>query len=284
MGPSSLKKTISVLTFVFIAFGCLPLVFAGENSDTTVNDKNLAQSREAFDIEKYPDLYASANLENEKSRSDKEKLTTLQTQARVYRNEGLQQQRAGNNLEAMGLYLKAVQLDPFYAVVYNDLGVVYEANGLLDRAEESYLKSTRIDPGYLSPYSNLASLYEAKRDLKNAAYYWKKRAQMGDPDDIWTQKARRRLEDLRLVLKDNNPGPSEENIIDLTKYVAIKKSIMRYDDHALARDYFDKAKTYFKKSDYVTALKYAVDALLLDPENKEIDEFVEKLQTRLLSK
>ncbi len=284
MGSFSLKKTIIVLTRLLVVFGCLPLVFAGENSDTTISDKNFAQSREAFDIEKNLDAYSSSSLENAKSPSAKNKLTALQVQARIYRNDGLQQQRAGNNLEAMGLYSKAIQLDPFYAVAYNDLGVVNEANGLLDRAEVCYLKSTRIDPGYLSPYSNLASLYEAKRDLKNAAYYWKKRAQMGDPDDIWTQKARRRLEDLRLVLKDKNPGPSEENIIELTKYVAIKKSIMRYDDHALARNYFDKAKVYFKKNDYAPALKYAVDALLLDPENKEIDEFVEKLQTRLLSR
>ncbi|MCX5713558.1 MAG: tetratricopeptide repeat protein [Candidatus Omnitrophica bacterium] len=258
-------------------------VFAEEDSHQAANN-NFTQSREAFDIEKSPDVYSSASLVDDKTQKNNNRLTTFQSQARIYRNDGLTQQRAGNLSEAMSLYLKALQLDPFYAVAYNDLGVIYEAQGLYDQAEECYLKSSRIDPGYLSPYSNLASLYEAKRDLKNAAYYWKKRAQMGTSDDIWTQKAKRRLEDLRLVLKDKSTDASEENVIDLTKYVAIKKSIMRYDDHALARNYFDKAKLYYKKGDCVSSLKFAVDAQLLDPENKEIDEFVEKLQTRLLSR
>jgi tetratricopeptide (TPR) repeat protein len=270
MGKSSLKSTIINLARIFFIFSCLSFVFAEDNPQAAAKQKDLTD----LDV---------ANLRDEPSGKN-EKLTSLQAQARVYRNEGIKMQRSGNLSEAMSLYLKAVQLDPFYAVAFNDLGVIYEANGLLDQAEEAYLRSTRIDPNYLSPYSNLASLYEAKRDLRNAAYYWKKRAELGDPQDIWTQKARRRLEDLRLVLKDKHADPEEENIIDLNKYTAIKKSILRYDDRALARNYFDKAKVSYKKNDHLTALKYAVDAQLLDPKNKEIDAFIEKLQTRLLSK
>jgi tetratricopeptide (TPR) repeat protein len=284
MGKLSLKSTVFSIARVLMIFGCLPLAFAEKAPrQSSKNNNDFTQSREAFEIEKATGIYSAAGAKD-KLPKNKDALTSLQLQARVYREEGLAQQRAGNLLEAKGLYLKSLQLDPFYAEAFNDLGVTYEALESPEQAEECYLKSIRIDPGYLSPYTNLASLYETRRDLKNAAYYWKKRAQLGNPDDPWTQKARRRLEDLRLVLKDKSSDPQEENILDLTKYVAIKKSIMRYDDRALARNYFDKAKLYYRQNDCVTALKFAVDAQLLDPQNKEIEEYIEKLQTRLLSK
>ncbi len=122
----------------------------------------------------------------------------LHLQAQQYRQAGLEKQRIGNLSEAMSLYQKAIAVDPGYAVAYNDLGVVYEAMGLPARAEESYLKALKIDPGYLGAYTNLALFYENKRDLEKAAFYWGKRAQIGSPDDPWTQKAARRLKDIRM--------------------------------------------------------------------------------------
>ncbi|MDD5465707.1 MAG: tetratricopeptide repeat protein [Candidatus Omnitrophica bacterium] len=122
----------------------------------------------------------------------------LHLQAQEYRQAGLGKQRIGSLSEAMGLYQKAIAIDPGYAVAYNDLGVVYEAMGLPERAEESYLKSLKIDPGYSGAYSNLALFYENKGDLEKAALYWGKRAQIGSPDDPWTQKAARRFKDIRM--------------------------------------------------------------------------------------
>lgn len=122
----------------------------------------------------------------------------LHLQAQQYRQAGLEKQRIGNLAEALSLYQKAIVIDPGYAVAYNDLGVIYEAMGFPERAEESYLKSLKIDPGYLSAYSNLALFYENQRDLEKAAFYWGKRAQIGSPDDPWTQKASCRFKDIRI--------------------------------------------------------------------------------------
>jgi tetratricopeptide (TPR) repeat protein len=214
-----------------------------------------------------------------------ETLSVLQQQGRFYRQEGLKLQNRGDLDAAMALYQKAIELDPAYAVTYNDLGIVYEAKGLLDEAEKCYLKSTRADPYYLSAYSNLALLYENKRDLEKAAYYWQKRTEMGLPGDPWTLKAKQRLKDIEMVLSSAPIGESkQEDIFGFLKDVSKKKTILKKDDKELAKNYFEKAQSSFRKGDEVTALKIAIDANQLDPSNREIEKFISKVQTRLLSR
>lgn len=214
----------------------------------------------------------------------KDTLSPQQRQARLYREEGYKQQQLGNMDEAMSLYQKAIELDPAYAVTYNDLGIVYEAKDMPERAEEMYLKAIQIDPNYLSAYSNLALLYENKRNLEKASFYWQKRVELGSPDDPWTQKAKERLGDLDLVLsKRPIEEAREQEVISLMKEVAVKKSILKKDDKSLAKEYFEKAKQSYDREDYATARKYALDACALDPANKEIEKFIEKVQIKALS-
>lgn len=214
-----------------------------------------------------------------------EDLSGLQKQARLYRNQGLQLQSIGNLDAAMTLYQKAIELDPAYAVAYNDLGVIYEAKGFSERAEESYLKSIKIDPNYLSAYSNLALFYENKRNLDKAVFYWQKRAQLGSPDDPWTEKAKQRSEDIHLVL-GNKAADSfrEQEVMGLIRDVANQKSILREDNKAMAREYFDKAKRSYDRGNYPAARKEALDAQQLDPANREIEKFIERVQIRALSR
>ncbi len=213
-----------------------------------------------------------------------QKPSSLQEQARNYRSQGVEFQRSGDIDAAMSLYQKAIELDPAYAVAYNDLGIIYEIKGSLERAQESYLKSIKIDPQYLSAYSNLALLYENKRDLDKAALYWQKRAELGSPDDPWTQKARQRLEDIRLVLRGGAGKYKEQEIIRLIDEVGNQKIILRQSNQALADKCFEKAKQNYLKQNYAAAIKEALDAQQLDPANKDIEAFIEKVQLRALSR
>ncbi len=171
-------------------------------------------------------------------------------------------------------------------MAYNDLGVIYEAEGLIDSAEECYLKAAQVDPNYASAYTNLALFYENKRDLGQAAFYWEKRKQFGSPDDPWTRKARQRIEDIRAVLsKDPLKDAREQETLGLMKDVSYQKSILREDPKALAKYYFQNAKRiYYEKGDKLIAYKIATNAGQLDPANTEIEEFVDKVQTELLSR
>ncbi len=209
----------------------------------------------------------------------------MREQAGKYRQAGLEYQRRGNLEMAMNLYQKAIAIDPGYGVTYNDLGVIYETEGLLQQAEENYLKAIKIDPAYLSAYANLALFYENQRNLEKAEFYWAQRANLGSPDDPWTQKAVSRLNDIRAVLS-NQPitYAREDDVLSLLKDVAVNKSVVNKNDKALAQDHFRKAKLSFNRGDLATAFKEALDAQYLDKDNPEIEAFIEKAESRALSR
>jgi len=211
-------------------------------------------------------------------------LTEMQKQARSYREDGFEAQRTNDYDAALNLYQKAVALDPNYAVPYNDMGIIYESKGDNDRALESYFKAVKVDPFYESAYTNLALLYESRRDLVNAAACWQKRSELGSLDDPWTQKAIARLRDIKLSMSDGSvQDTNEQNVLDLMKDMAVYKEELGKDDKALSRDHFTKAKRSFKEGDLAAAMKEALDAQYFDPDNKDIEKFIEKTQTRALS-
>lgn len=211
------------------------------------------------------------------------KLNPSQKLARGYRQQGLQLQQIGNLQGAMSFYQKAIALDPFYPVVYNDLGIVYENLGMDQEAEKSYRRAVEIDSGYLSAYSNLALFYERKRDLDKAAENWAKRAELGMPDDPWTIKANQRVFDIRMVT-GNNINPEELQTLGLVRETMDRKELLRKSDSALSKDYLEKAQLYYDRGEDLKALKEAVNAQQIDSENSEISEFVDKIQRRLLTK
>jgi tetratricopeptide (TPR) repeat protein len=206
-------------------------------------------------------------------------------QAEKYRELGIESQRIGNLADALGFYQKAVAIYPGYAVAYNDIGVVYEAMGNTDKAEESYLKSAEINPDYPSVYTNLALLYEGRRNLKKAEYYWAKRAEIGAQDDPWRQKAASRLRDIQMSLSDRPfTDEREAEVLDLMQDFANNKSEFEQKNESLAQTHFKKAKLNFSRGNLATAIKEALDAEYLDPNNPEIVAFIEKVELRALTR
>ena len=283
--PKIIKYKIITLVF---SLGSISLLFAGEAAPAADNKSyilsNPAEESKKSTVASRGKNPASGLVDISE---DQEKLSELQRQARVYRDQGLGMQKLGQLEAAMAFYQKALELDPFYAVVYNDLGVVYEALGNTERAEDSYLQAVKIDPKYLSPYTNLALLCEERRDMNKAAVYWKKRAEFGSLTDSLTIKAQQRFNDIVAVQELSSPSPErshEQKIIDLTQDIVSQKVLERRSDIALAQVNFRKAKLSYAKHDDAKALKEAVDAQLLDSSNEKIGEFIQKVQHRLLSK
>jgi len=278
----SYPKKIKNIFILFIIIAAPVFVFAQESSLIPKGNSGAIQSSQSDEAKKDS---KESKQNAKKVQKELESLTQLQLEARAYRDQGLKYQQTGNMDSALVFYQKAIELDSLYAVAYNDLGVIYEAKGETDRAEGSYLSAIKIDPSYLSACTNLALFYENKRDFNKAAIYWGKRAALGSPEDPWTEKAKKRLEDIRLVsartpLRDNR----EQEVVEFLKEVANKKAILKNDDKALAREHFIKAKKSYDKQDYPTAIKQALDAQQLDPDNPEIQNFIDKAQVRALTR
>jgi tetratricopeptide (TPR) repeat protein len=122
-----------------------------------------------------------------------------------YRTKGYEAQHIGDIDTAIEWYHKACGVKPEYASPHNDLGILFETKGWLDRAEAEYQKALIIDPEYKEVHTNLALLYERKGELEKAAFHWMRRYKLGNPNDPWTQEAMKRLEKLGLLDKTKSP-------------------------------------------------------------------------------
>ncbi len=237
----------------------------------------IPQKREEVIFKEGLPTPASAKVTGEKY----DNLSELQKQARLYRNQGLALQKMGNIDQAMSLYQKAIQLEPTYAVSYNDLGTVYEAKGMLDQAEASYLQAIILDPSYLSPYSNLALLYENKRDLDSAYTYWKKRADLGSPSDPWTQKSRKRLEDLMQIVPSLRQRSKEEETVRLMKDTAESKRIKKLKDIEESKRHIKAAENLSSKREYQKALEELNIAQSFNGADMTISEKIDKVKGKI---
>jgi Flp pilus assembly protein TadD len=221
------------------------------------------------------------------SLAKEEGLTQMQQQARVYREEGLRLQRRGDIDGALTRYMKAREIDPLYAAVHNDIGVIYETKGLPIVAEEHYLQAVRIDPEFASAYTNLAILSENKRDLAKAREYWEKRVALGTPDE-WSERAANRLRDISLVTGlPQQSQADEQEVLALVEDVALQKATAdprMNDSQKRAAASFAKAQSSMRQGNEMDAYKNAIDAYQNDPQNPEIQRFLFRIQKNMLSK
>ena len=88
------------------------------------------------------------------------------------REDAKQQVLFGNTVAQRGLWReaifrweKAVELDPTYAAAYNNLGIGYEHEGELGKAERAYQKAIALDPKNQQIRQN----YEQFREINERA-------------------------------------------------------------------------------------------------------------------
>jgi tetratricopeptide (TPR) repeat protein len=117
----------------------------------------------------------------------------LDQEAEDYRVKGYEEQQNGRMDRALSYYEKAISLGVKNAVLFNDMGVIYEQIGIPKKAEEYYLNSIKINPKYLPPYTNLAYFYKEKGDTRRASAYFKARYKRASATDPWKEKVRQEL-------------------------------------------------------------------------------------------
>jgi Flp pilus assembly protein TadD len=202
-------------------------------------------------------------------------------QARQYRLQGLEVQKQGDLEGAANFYQKAIELDPSYIIPYNDLGVVYDLMGMPDMAEQAYLQALKMNPRYLNVYSNLAMLYEARKDFSKAAYYWNRRAMLGDPKDPWTENAKKRLDALTFMVPELKQKFMEQESINLMQQVEQQKKVKREQDLKAAAQHLELANKAFKSGDYKKTVEEAQLTLSFNSKTEEAKALIYKAQQKL---
>ena len=192
---------------------------------------------------------------------------TREHAAEDYRVKGYAEQQKGNFDNALTYYTKALSLGSENAVIYNDLGIIYDQLGITNKAEENYLKAIKFNPQYLPPYLNLAYLYRQKGDTQKAVAYFYERVKRAGPDDPWAQKAKEEMDSL-------DPSIKEKMIDAQAQALAEELIIKSFNEFNLdlnrSAEHYARREQFVEEKQYELAQKEFDRALLITPDNPKI--------------
>jgi len=100
--------------------------------------------------------------------------------------------------EAEDYYARAIQADGNYPLAHFNLGNLHDEEGRLDKAEQSYADALKLNPQYADAHFNLALLCERRNETMKAVHHWNAYLKL-DPTSSWAAVARRQLQKLRDV-------------------------------------------------------------------------------------
>jgi tetratricopeptide (TPR) repeat protein len=86
--------------------------------------------------------------------------------------------RHGKHDEAIGYYLKSLQINPYYTEAHYELGVTLEEQGNSTVAATHYLEALRINPNHVKAHNNLGIILADQGNFKDAVYHYKKALQI----------------------------------------------------------------------------------------------------------
>jgi len=191
----------------------------------------------------------------------------IEQNAESYRLKGYEEQQAGHFSRALKNYTKALTLGLKTAVIYNDIGVVYEQLGISDKAEEFYLKSIAVNADYLPPYTNLAYFYLAQGDTARAVTFFQERLDRGQEDDPWQEKVSAELykisPDYRYRKLRRDAQTLNQELIQKARD-EFSLQIMRAEKH------YQRGHELMGEQDFAGAMDEFDKALALTPENPRI--------------
>ncbi|MFP4496842.1 MAG: tetratricopeptide repeat protein [Vulcanimicrobiota bacterium] len=87
---------------------------------------------------------------------------------------GIIYQQQGIKDKAIEKFQRCIEINPDFAPSYNNLGWVYFTLGKYDKAQVLYMMAIKKDPGYLLAYSNLGTIYMIRNELNMAENIFRK--------------------------------------------------------------------------------------------------------------
>ena len=187
--------------------------------------------------------------------------------AETYRALGFAEHQKGNLNEALAYYTKATSLGLKSAVVLNDMGVLYENIDLYAKAEQYYLSAIKTDERYLPAYINLAYLYQRFGQNDKAASYFKRRFELGDPNDPWAQKAK---EELLKIRPDYADWVNSLDAASLNQDLVERSRDEFYHRVKRSQEHLQKGQDLYAKGKFSEAIQEYDSAMQLAPQNPKI--------------
>ena len=111
------------------------------------------------------------NIDDFRTSYDRREVDDRRAVAHYYNNMGVDRMLAGDTVEALLYFRKAIENDHRFSPPWGNLGTLYRRNGRLAYAERACLKALDANRGDIVAMSNLADLYEKQGEAERAAGY-----------------------------------------------------------------------------------------------------------------
>lgn len=204
----------------------------------------------------------------------------LSPSAHEYRDLGYAEQQKGNYQAALAYYGKAISLGIRNAVLYNDMGVIYEQMGYPPRAEWFYLESIKMDEDYLPPYTNLAYFYKERNDTEKAIEYFRKRLMRCTKDDPWYDRINKELKsmltpDFKDVIVLEDLEITSREMAAKTRRQAMEEL---YLETARADFHYRRGQEFMQNQQYEEAAAEFEQALSITPHNPKVSQDLSRVR------
>jgi tetratricopeptide (TPR) repeat protein len=138
----------------------------------TIQANNLSKSHSPQQFKTYGDTLSSLRRFDEAERAYRLALDLNPDYSEVYNNLGNLLRIAGRLIESVQMFLKALELSPSSAEVHNNYGNVLVDNGRYEEAVQYFLRATILNANYEIAFNNLGNVYNiiGKLDESERAY------------------------------------------------------------------------------------------------------------------
>jgi tetratricopeptide (TPR) repeat protein len=107
-------------------------------------------------------------VEDQKKSLEEEEKKRRTTEARMLNNAGVMAYHNGQYEKALGLFGKAIDLDPAMTETYNNLGLTYTEINEEEKATEAFKKAISLNPELAAAYNNLGYVFYRLGSYKEA--------------------------------------------------------------------------------------------------------------------
>jgi tetratricopeptide (TPR) repeat protein len=164
----------------------------------------------------------------------------------------------GNLEDALGWFLKCLEIKPDHVKAINNIGIIYKNQGRIEEAVAQYRKAIALDPAYFDPYYNLCVLYVQQNRIEEAILAFQAAAKV-DPANFDVHH------DLGIIYEVR--GSDEAAILEFQAALAVREDTEIYNW---------LAGLYLKKGSVEEAERVYRKALQFDPGNQTASAYFRK--------
>ena len=192
------------------------------------------------------------------------------------------------------MYNKAIEVNPYYAEAYNNLGVALQAKGDIEEALYAYDRAIYINPEYADVYYNKGVLYTMNNMPERSIFMFDKAIELNKyhVDAYYNlglvyKRLGRNLLAIETLKKsiDLVPRPDAYDVLGLA-YLdidKINKAIESFNkvlelDPEFIQTYGHLGQVYLRKGDISSALEYFKEAKKRGIESQQIDSILKGIE------